>query len=168
MSFHNKQLAFEFPGCVGSQTQEVGGSYRNQAIQEPKTTTDNPFGKPVFIQDAVVAGVKPMRGKPGHEKGKKDVQARLGRQRDAPQAHRIAHCCSRQCYDELGIHREAYGNKTKKWEAFRNKFTQELLAEHKILLQGGTNEGRQPTEFGDVEGLVRQMVQDLQRICSLI
>jgi hypothetical protein len=50
-----------------------------------------------------------------------------------------------QCYDELGIHREACGNKTKKWEAFRNKFTQELLAEHKILLQGGTNEGRKPS-----------------------
>jgi hypothetical protein len=51
-----------------------------------------------------------------------------------------------QCYDDLGIHREAYdGNKTKKWEAFRDKFTQELLAEHKILLQGGTNEGKKPS-----------------------
>jgi hypothetical protein len=58
-----------------------------------------------------------------------------------------SHCCLRllhQGYDDLGIHREACGNKTKKWGAFRNKFTQELLAEHRGLLQSGSNDGLKP------------------------
>jgi hypothetical protein len=104
--------------------------------------TDKPFDKPVFIKSAVVAGVQPVRGRSGHEKGKK--MYKLATPGSDTYHKQIALLL--QCYDDLGIHRGAYGNKTRKWEAgFRDKFTQELLAEHKILLQGGTNEGKKPS-----------------------
>ena len=102
---------------------------------------DNPFAQPVFIQSAVVAGVQPVRGRSGHEKGKKMYKLAT----PGSDTHHKQIALLLQCYDELGIHREAHGNKTKKWEAFRGKFTHELQAEHKILLQGGTNEGKRPS-----------------------